>query len=125
MNGKVVYLGGLVLIGVYSYQLLAEIPKYVAERDTVGICLNVLFYILGGGLVALGVLRLAKRTFICGKDHTWVDHPPVYSKRNPEKLVWRAYTNCSICFENKESFDHEEARKKGVCPTCNTRIPWR
>lgn len=123
-NGKLILYGGLVLLGSFSYQLLAEIPKYVIAGNTTAIVLNSICYVLFSGMVTLGVIRLAKRVFWCGKDHTWVYHPPVYSKKNPQKLRWQAYTDCSVCFEHKDSFEHEEARKKGVCPNCNTKIPW-
>lgn len=124
MNGKMIYYGGILLLSSYVYQLLVEIPKYMIAGNTTGIVLNSFCYVFLGGVITLSIIRIAKKTFWCGKEHTWVYHPPVYSKKNPQKLRWRAYTDCSVCFQHKESFEQEEAHRKGVCPNCNTKIPW-
>jgi hypothetical protein len=124
MNGKLILYGGLVLLGSFAYQLLAEIPKYVLAGNMTAVALNSICYILFSGMVALGVIRLAKRAFWCGKEHTWVYHPAVYQKKNPEKIRWQPYTDCSVCFEHKDSFELEEARRKKVCPSCGASIPW-
>ena len=125
ITAKEIRIFGVLLIAAFSYHFLAEVPDYLRKGDWTGLTLNMLSYSLFGGIAALYLIRFAKQLIWCRKGHAWVDHPAVYSKKNPEKLRWRAYTNCAHCFQDKESFDHEEARKKGVCPNCSTRIPWR
>ena len=124
MTSRAMRLFGVLICAAFSYQLLLEVPKYVAERKTTSIILNAILYGILGGLAALFLVRFAKQQIWCRKGHTWVYHPPQYSKKNPTKLKWAAYTDCAHCFWHKESYEKEEAQRKHECPSCGAHIPW-
>lgn len=124
MTGRAARFFGILFMGVLSYQLVTELPRYIREENWVAVTLNSLSYLLIGGMGVLFVIRIVKQFVWCGKGHTWVYHPPQYSKKNPTKLKWHAYTDCTHCFQHKESFEKEEAQRKHECPSCGTHIPW-
>lgn len=112
----------ILMLAVISGALLDDLARCTYTEGTATLILTSVCYVFTCGMLTLLLIRLGREMLWCGKGHTWVDLPPQHNRDGT--LRWHGYIYCSECFERKESYDLNQARKKHACPSCGTHIPW-